>query len=252
MTEELSDLERNRRHWAEQAASYAQAGRRLWADEPSWGIWQIPDSELGLLTHVAGLDTLELGCGTAYISAWIARGGGRPVGLDPTPAQLATARELQGEFGVSFPLVEAGAEAIPLPDATFDLVVSEYGASIWCDPYQWISEAARVLRPGGELVFLVNGTLLMLCMPDYLGEVAGPSLRRPYFGMHRVEWPDDDSVEFHLGYGDWIRLLRANGFEVTDLLELRPPAGATPSADFVTAEWARAWPSEQIWRARKH
>src|SRR5687767_4436267 len=111
--EDLSDLERNQRHWAAQAASYADAGRRLWAGEPSWGTWQIPDSELGLLAEVDGLDTLELGCGTGYISAWIARAGGRPVGLDPTPAQLATARALQGEFGVHFPLIEAGAQAIP-------------------------------------------------------------------------------------------------------------------------------------------
>jgi SAM-dependent methyltransferase len=248
---ELSDLERNRRFWAGQAAEYEQAAHRQWAAEPSWGIWQIPDAELGLLSAVDGRDTLELGCGTGYISGWIARAGGRPVGLDPTPEQLATARALQKEFDLPFPLIEAGAQAIPLPDASFDLVVSEYGASIWCDPYQWIPEAARVLRPGGELTFLVNGTLLMLTVPDYLGHVAEAALRRPYFGMHRFEWPDDDSVEFHLGYGDWIRLLRANDFEVVDLLELRPPADAEPGADFVTTEWARQWPSEQIWRAYK-
>ena len=97
-----------------------------------------------------------------------------------------------------------------MPDASFDLAISEYGAAIWADPYRWIPEAARLLRPGGQLVFLVNGTLLMLCMPDR-GRRRRPTdrLLRPYFGMHRFEWPDDDGVEFHLGYGDWIRLLRA-------------------------------------------
>jgi hypothetical protein len=69
--------------------------------------------------------------------------------------------------------------------------------------------------------------------------------------MHRNEWPDSDEVEFHLGYGDWIRLLRANGFEVLDLVELRPPAGASTSYGFVTNEWARRWPSEEAWKARK-
>ncbi len=69
--------------------------------------------------------------------------------------------------------------------------------------------------------------------------------------MHRNEWPDSDGVEFHLGYGDWIRLLRANGFEVTDLIELRPPDDATTSYDGVTAEWAQRWPSEEVWKARK-
>jgi len=58
-------------------------------------------------------------------------------------------------------------------------------------------------------------------------------------------------VEFHLGHGDWIRLLRANGFEITDLIELRPPDGATSTYPWVTAEWARSWPSEEVWRARR-
>ena len=69
--------------------------------------------------------------------------------------------------------------------------------------------------------------------------------------MHRFEWPDDPSVEFHLGYGAWIRLLRDNDFVVEDLIELRPPPDAETSYPFVTLEWARQWPSEEIWRARK-
>src|SRR5581483_5092699 len=156
---------------------------------------------------VAGREVVELGCGTAYISAWLARRGARVVGVDLTPAQLETARAMQERHGLEFPLVEASAEAVPLPDGSFDLAVSEYGASIWADPYLWVPEAARLLRPGAELVFLVNGTLSVLCMRD---EEVPPTteLRRPYFGMHRFEWPEDDSVEFHLGYGDWIRLLR--------------------------------------------
>src|SRR3982074_3645061 len=72
------------------------------------------------------------------------------------------------------------------------LIVSEYGASIWCDPYRWIPEAARLLRPGGDLVFLVNGTLLVLTSPDEDNAPAGIELLRDYFDMHRFEWPDDD------------------------------------------------------------
>ena len=71
--------------------------------------------------------------------------------------------------------------------------------------------------------------------------------------MHRFDWSDDDPpvVEFHLGYGNWIRVLRANGFEVENLIEVRPPEGATTTYPFVTSEWARRWPSEEIWVARK-
>jgi hypothetical protein len=92
----------------------------------------------------------------------------------------------------------------------------------------------------------------MLCVPDLESEgAAGDRLRRDYFGMHRFQWPDDGTIEFHLGYGDWIRLLRDTGFEVTGLLELRPPEGATTRYPYVTEAWARRWPSEEIWKARK-
>jgi len=130
-------------------------------------------------------------------------------------------------------------------------VISEYGAAIWADPYRWIPEAARLLRPGGELVFLGNSTLLMLCVPDEDGVPSTDRLLRSQFGMHRFEWPDDSSVEFHLGHGDWVRLLRANDFEVEDLIELRPPADARSDYSFVTVEWARRWPCEEVWRARR-
>ena len=244
---------RNRVAWDGWATDYVEAGERAWAqDEPTWGIWGIPEAEVGMLPpDLAGKDTIELGCGTAYVSAWLARRGARPVGIDNSEAQLGTARRLQAEHGLEFALLHGNAEEVPLPDESFDLAISEYGASIWADPYRWLPEAARLLRPGGELVFLVNGTILMLCVPDEDGIAAGDRLLRPYFGMHRFEWPDDESVEFHLPYGEWIRLFRRNGLEVEDLIELRPGEGATTGYPFVTSEWARRWPSEEVWKARK-
>ena len=245
-------VRRNREAWDAWAVDYAEPGRRNWAaDEPSWGIWGIPESEVGLLPDVRGLDAIELGCGTAYVSAWLARRGARVVGIDNSEAQLATARRLQAEFGLEFPLIHGNAESVPIPDGSFDLAISEYGASIWADPYSWIPEAARLLRPGGRLIFLVNGTILMLCSPDEEDVPAGDHLLRPYFGMHRFEWSGDPSVDFHLGYGDWIRLLRASGLDVEDLVELRAPEGATTRYPYVTAEWANRWPSEEVWKARK-
>ena len=206
-----------------------------------------------LPADVTGLDTIELGCGTAYVSAWLARRGARPVAIDPTPGQLAIAADCQAEFGLSFPLIQAAGEAVPLPDASFDLAISEYGAAIWADPYRWIPEAARLLRPGGQLVFLGNSTLVMLCVPDLDGEAATERLRRPQFGMHRFEWPDDPTVEFHLSHGDMIRLLRSSGFEIEDLLELRPSPDAvnSPTYQFATVDWGRQWPVEEVWKARR-
>jgi ubiquinone/menaquinone biosynthesis C-methylase UbiE len=99
----------------------------------------------------AGLDAIELGCGTAYVSAWLLQRGAPPVGIDNSAPQLASPRRFQQEFRPRVPLLHGNAEAVPLPDESFDLPISEYGASIWCDPYAWIPEAARLLRPGGQL-----------------------------------------------------------------------------------------------------
>jgi SAM-dependent methyltransferase len=248
----LEHLAGNQAYWNDQAPDYAAAGRRNWQAEPSWGMWGIPDAEVGgIFDDVDGLDAVELGCGTGYMSAWISRRGGRPVGIDPTAGQLATARALQTELGPRFPLVRAAGEAVPLRDGSFDLAISEYGAAIWADPYRWIPEAARLLRPGGELVFLGNAYLMMLCVPDEDGLPAGRRLLRPHFGMHRFDWPDDPSVEFHLPHGEWIRLFRTHGFVVEDLVEVRAPEGATTRDPYVTPEWANQWPSEEIWRVRK-
>ena len=253
VTETGDHVLRNRAAWDRWAADYAGPGLRRWAaDEPTWGLWNIPEAEVGLLpADVSGRDSIELGCGTGYISAWLARRGARPAGLDNSAAQLATARRLQDQFGLRFPLVHASAEQPPFADASFDLAISEYGASIWCDPYRWIPEAARLLRPGGELIFLLNSVLLMLTVPDAEDQPATDRMVRPFFGMHRFEWPEDESVEFHLGHGDMLRLLRRCGLEVEDLLELRPEPGATASHPLATLDWARQWPCEEVWKARK-
>ena len=244
---------RNRTAWDQWAAGYAAAGERNWAAaEPSWGIWGIAESHAGVLpASLDGQDTIELGCGTGYVSAWLSRLGARPTGLDNSAAQLATARQLQERFRLRYPLVHASAEQTPFAGESFDLAISEYGACIWCDPYAWIPEAGRLLRPGGELIFLGNSVLQTLTMHDEDGVPSAERLPRPQFGMHRFEWPDDGSVEFHLSHGDMIRLLRRCGLEVEDLIELRPPPGATTEHPLVTIVWARQWPCEEVWKARK-
>jgi SAM-dependent methyltransferase len=154
---------------------------------------------------------------------------------------------------LEFPLIHGNAEAVPRPDASFDLAISEYGASIWCDPYAWIPEAARLLRPGGRLVFLVNAPLLMLCAPDEedVDEPPSDRLLRPYFGMKRFEWKSEDSVEFHLPHGELIALLRDSGFEIEALMEVQPPAGSTTRYKWAELDWARKWPMEEVWKVRQ-
>lgn len=251
-SERPSYIERNIASWTQANAEYTNdSAAEAWAqDDITWGVWRTPESEVDVLGEVKGLDIVELGCGTAYFSAWLARRGARVVGVDPTPAQLETARRMQRETGLEFPLVEAIAEDVPLPDASFDIVHSEYGAAIWADPYLWIPEAARMLRADGRLIFLRNSTLSLLCMTL---EGVGEQLVRPQRGLHRVEWPDTDEVEFHLGHGDWIDVLAAHGFALERLVELYAPRTAVPHEyyKYVTPEWARQWPAEELWVARK-
>ena len=246
-------VRRNRDLWDRWAKDYAEVGARAWAGgEPSWGIWSVPESELHVLpADLAGRDAIELGCGTAYVSCWLARRGARVVGIDNSEAQLASARRYQAEHRLEFPLLHGNAEQVPYPDASFDLAISEYGACLWADPYRWVPEAARLLRPGGELIFLTNAALLTLCIPAEDEAAATDRLLRPAFGMHRIEWPGDHGVEFHLSHGDWIRLLRSHGFAIEDLIELRPAETATTRYPWVTLEWARQWPCEEIWKARR-
>jgi SAM-dependent methyltransferase len=246
-----ADVARNRALWTIVNSEFTdEDAYRAWAAEQiTWGLFQVPERDLGVLGDVAGLDVVELGCGTAYLSALLARRGARPVGVDLTPAQLATAGRCQERFGLVFPLIEGNAENVPLADEGFDLVVSEYGASVWCDPERWVAEAARLLRPGGRLVFLTNSVLATLCVPEEEG-FAQERLLRPQRALHRMRWPGG-GVEFHPSHGEWIRVLRANGFVVEALHELYAPAdGETHDYySIATARWAGQWPVEDLWAA---
>ncbi len=251
---ELPDsIAANVAEWSETNAQFTDAqAERAWApQEIAWGVFQVREADIGSpLGEVDGLDVVELGCGTAYFSAQLAQRGARPVGVDPTPAQLDTARRMMDATGIHFPLVEAPGERVPLPDDSFDLAISEFGASLWADPALWVPEATRLLRPGGRLVFLTNSFINYLCGIDEGG--TSETLQRPQFGAYRIQWANESGVEYHLAHGDWIDLLRASGFEIERLIELAAPPGATKHEfyDYVTPEWARQWPAEEIWVAR--
>jgi ubiquinone/menaquinone biosynthesis C-methylase UbiE len=247
----------NRAAWTWSNAEYTdRAAHEAWArEEMLWGQWNVPEDAVGVLPAVADKDVVELGCGTAYCAAWFKRAGARRVvGVDVTPAQLETARRMAEEFGLGVELIEANAEDVPLPDDSFDLAFSEYGASIWCDPKLWLAEAARLLRPGGELVFLRGSTLRMLCAPD-VGKTT-ECLERPQRGMYRLEWPEAEdepaAVEFHPPTAELLALLGTNGFELVDFRELYAPEDAVDHEWYndPPVAWAKQWPAEEIWRAR--
>jgi SAM-dependent methyltransferase len=248
-----SEIALNRALWAVMNERFTDAAAEdMWGQpEPVWGLFATPERDLGVLGDVRRLDVLELACGTAYFSAWLTRAGAATVALDFSAEQLATARRMQARHGPVFPLVQGDAERVPLASECFDLVVSEHGAAAWCDPERWLPEAARLLRPGGRLVFLTNSHLSALCVPAEEG-VAGERLVRSHRDAYRVSWPGG-GVEFHPSHGDWVRLLRGSGFAVEAMHEIYAPAdsGDHPFYEIVSSAWAANWPAEELWVATR-
>lgn len=256
MSELSEHVAENRRYWDAMAGDWIAPGEHAWEHEASWGTWGIPNTELRLLPdEMHGQRAIELGCGTGYVSAWMRRRGATVYAIDNSEAQLATARRLSRLHGLDdIEWVHGNAETVAQPDGSFDFAISEYGAAIWCEPAVWISEAHRLLRAGGELAFLGNHPLAMVCTP-LDGSLVTDRLERGYFDLGRLDWrdaiTDPGGIEFNLPLSSWLRLFADVGFDVIDYVEVQAPESATGTNGMVTADWARRFPSEQAWRLRK-
>jgi len=215
----------------------------------AWGLWRVPERQLRLLEGVRDKDVLELGCGAAWWSIALAHEGARVMGLDFSPKRLEQARRLMARARVDFPLVRAHAEFLPYPPDCFDLVLSDYGATTFTDPLRTIPETARVLRPGGLLVF-AHASPFRSISEDPRTDRVRRRFVRDYFDLHALRTPDN--VEFQLPYGRWIDLFRSSGLAVERLVEISG-AGLPPST-YLSREsnaWGRHWPMESIWKLRK-
>jgi len=242
---------RNRAFWDADADDYQAEHPPAPGAPPTWGVWRIPESELGVLGDVTGLDVLELGCGDGRWSVALAAQGARVVGLDQSRAQLRHARALVASTASGVRLLCGSGEAVPVADGSFDLVCCDHGAMSFCEPERSVAEVARVLRPGGRLVFSHTTPWPYLAW-SFKRERVTRRLRRPYFGMHRFDDGEGEgTVDFQLPYGEWIRCFRRHGLVVDDLVELRAPKHATTSFVDFDARWARRWPAEQVWVTRK-
>jgi SAM-dependent methyltransferase len=239
----------NREAWDAMSARYQQNHGDQLARPLVWGMFGVPEADLGVLGDVEGTRVLEFGCGGGQWSTFLAAAGARPVGVDLSIAQLASARDFSAG---TVPLVNADGEQLPIRDAAFDVVFCDHGVMSWADPYRTVPEAARVLRPGGLFAFNMTSPLATICAEDD-GDAMSTELRRDYFGLHAVK-ESGTATTYNLPYGEWIRLLVRHGLEVRDLVEIRPGPDATSSytGDVASArQWARRWPMEALWVAVK-
>jgi ubiquinone/menaquinone biosynthesis C-methylase UbiE len=255
MTETSAHVRRNREHWETGSAAYQETNRSQldrFDDELRWGVWDVPERRVQALGDVAGLMALEYGCGASQTGIKVAKLGAKVIGIDVSSAQLRAGLANMEVSGVRFPTLQADAERTPFRDASFDLVWCDHGATSFADPYLMVPEVERILRPGGTFVFAILSPFAWIALGD--GDVVAEEFRAPYFGMHAIDIdePGWRTTEFQLPYGEWIRLFVGNGFEVVDLIELRPDADAT-STYVSPAElpWSRNYPYDQIWKVRK-
>ncbi|MDO5077950.1 class I SAM-dependent methyltransferase [Corynebacterium sp.] len=215
----------NRYWWDLDAADY-HAQHANYLQGFYWCPEMLHEKDIRLLGDVSTLDVLEIGCGSAPCSRWLAEDGvGFITAFDISANML--------NFGRSprIPLVQADATAMPYATNSFDVAFSAFGAIPFvADSAALMHEVARVLRPGGKFVFSITHPMRWI-FPDDPG-VTGLTVYTSYFD--RTPYVERDSVtgaatyvEHHRTLGDRVRELIGAGFILTDLIEPEWPNNLT-------------------------
>ena len=239
----------SRSWWDAEAGDYYREHRSVLGDDLlMWGPEGVYESELGLLGDVTGLDVLEFGAGAAQGSRWCAARGARTVASDISAGMLAQGRRLDADapehpaYGLSSPghpsYVQCDAVRLPFAEQSFDIAFSAVGALPFvADAAGLLREVARVLRPGGRLVFSVTHPFRWT-LPDVAGR-AGLTVRTSYFDRNPYVEQDAEGratyVEHHATLGDRVRQIVAAGLVLDDLVEPEWPEGA----DHEWGGWSR-------------
>jgi SAM-dependent methyltransferase len=221
----------NRRWWDGDADAYqAEHGAFLGDADFVWCPEGLRETDVHLLGDVAGRRVLEVGAGAAPCARWLASAGAWPVALDLSAGQLRHAQRLAASTGVTVPLIQADAAALPFAAGSFDLACSAFGAVPFVtDSAAVMREVARVLRPGGRWVFSVTHPMRWVFLDD--GGPAGLTVVQSYFD--RAPYVERDAAgtvayaEQHRTLGDRLAEVTAAGFALTRLVEPEWPAGET-------------------------
>jgi SAM-dependent methyltransferase len=226
-----STVRANRGWWDRDADDYHdEHGEFLGTADFVWSPERLHEADARLLGDVRGRRVLEVGCGAAMCSRWLAAHGALPVAFDLSAGMLRHARHGAAATGIDVPLVQADAQHLPFPDDAFDIVFTAFGAiQFVADSARVMSEAARVLRPGGRWVFATTHPLRW-SFPDDPGP-DGLTATMPYWDRTPyVEFGADGAatyVEHHRTLGDRVREIAAAGLRLVDIVEPEWPAGHT-------------------------
>lgn len=241
--------------WNRTSAAY-QARHRIPVDTAHYGPWMPTERELRLLGDVAGRRILELGCGGGQCSIAFARQGATAVGLDLSDEQLAFARRLARQHGVSVDFLQGDAADLDrFADASFDVVFSAYALQYVEAIERCLAGVARVLAPGGLLVFSLDHPFRAVFWDEEEDEDSVVATRS-YWRRGAMEWQFGGSGEwmrsFHRTVGDWVDLLAAAGLAVRRILEPEPqltPEEELAWRDSYTLELVRLVPHTIIFVA---
>jgi SAM-dependent methyltransferase len=217
----------NRAWWDLEADEYyAEHGPFLGDDDFVWGPEGLREAEARLLGELRGARLLEIGAGAAQCSRYAAGQGARVVATDISGGMLRRGADLNRHFtaatsGLTVPLVQCDATALPFADDWFDVVFTAYGAIPFvADSAALMAQAARVLRPGGRFVFSTTHPIRW-ALPDDPG-YPGLTVSSSYFDRTPYVEQEEGAtsyVEHHRTMGDRVRELTAAGLHLVDLVE---------------------------------
>jgi len=225
----LETARANRVWWDDEAPGYyAEHGSFLGDDDFVWGPEGLREAEAGLLGEIRGKQLLEIGAGAAQCSRYAVCRGARVVATDISSGMLRQGLDLNLTFtagsGLTLPLVQCDAASLPFGDDSFDTVFTSYGAVPFvANSATLMTEAARVLRPGGRFVFSTTHPFRWTLPddPGYPGLRVSNSYfdRTPYVESSATGSGAASYVEHHRTMGDRVRELTAAGFHLVDLVE---------------------------------
>ena len=228
---------------------------RLDGDPRAWGVWRIPEAEVGVLgRRRTGSTCSSTAAAPPSGRSQLAADGARVVGARPVARRSSVTRERSVvATGAASPSCARAARRVPLRRRVVRRRVLRPRRDVVLRSRRSRSpEVARLLRPGGRLVFSHTTPWPLPRVERASASASGRRLRRPYFGMRRFDdarrghrrLPDRPTAS---GSGRSVGTASSSTTWSSSAPRSTPPP---PASDF-DPRWARRWPAEQIWSVRK-